>query len=465
MFLKQDSLKTSTEAFPSRTVAKPVFFGLFAFLSFLAVSVSFGLPILTPLVLFLGAFSFFLFFTKPQAFLFALIFVRMSLDYTSQYFTVSILERSFTLSELFGIAIAVIGIITVLQKGKDLPKFRLLPAFILIGLWGAVSLFFSIMPSSTLRDLLRIFDLFTFAFLAFVTVRNRADFKRLLEALFITFIIPLGVGFYQYAAGIGFQDESSPIPRIFGTFAHPNVFSLALFTVFALAVLYRTEFAKTTKSRVLTVIFLGATGLAMLLTLSRVAWLATAVFFLIIAVFRNRKLLLPMILLPIFFLALSGTLRERVMQSFDLNPDSSIAWRLTLWSDNIRKTFIDGREWYGYGLETFPSASEELRGIALGSNDAHNDFVKFFVEGGYTGLATFLTFIGLIFLPLSRRYKNATDTGIKTVFGIIIVALIAIEFSAFSDNVFRNTPLWIIFFTATGGALGAFRAPQEEDPS
>ncbi len=164
-----------------------------------------------------------------------------------------------------------------------------------------------------------------------------------------------------------------------------------------------------------------------------------------------------MILIPIFILALSGTLRERAIQSFDLNPDSSIAWRLTLWSDNIRKTFIDGREWYGYGLETFPSASEELRGIVLGSNDAHNDFVKFFIEGGYIGLASFIAYLGLLFFPLVRSYRNTPGKDVKTIFGVLIVLLIAIEFSALSDNVFRNTPLWIIFFAAAGGALGAFK--------
>ena len=436
---------------------KLIVFSLIAFLLFLFVSTSYGFSIFTPFFLILGAFALFLFLSKPQIFLFALIFVRMLLDYSSQYFTVSILERSFTFSELFGIAIAAVGIITLIRKGKELRKFQLLPAFLLILFWGTVSLTFSIESSSTLRDLLRIFDLFTFAFLAYVTISDRTDFKRLLESLFIAFIIPLGVGLYQYAAHIGFQDESSPIPRIFGTFAHPNVFSLALFAIFALAILYRTEFAETKWSRALTIVFLWVSGFAILLTLSRVAWIATAIFFLIIAVFRNRKLILPMILIPIFILALSGTLRERAIQSFDLNPDSSIAWRLTLWSDNIRKTFIDGREWYGYGLETFPSASEELRGIVLGSNDAHNDFVKFFIVGGYIGLASFIAYLGLLFFPLVRSYRNTPGKDVKTIFGVLIVLLIAIEFSALSDNVFRNTPLWIIFFAAAGGALGAFK--------
>jgi putative inorganic carbon (hco3(-)) transporter len=425
-----------------------------AFLAFLGVTFAFGLSPYIPLFLFLGLAALALFVFKPHLFLGILVLVRMSLDYTSQFFTITALEHQFTLSEVFGISIGVIGFLTLVRNGRKCITYPLLPPFALLTIWGGLSLFYSISPSSTLRDLLRIFDLFTFGFLAYSTVRTRVDFKRLLEWLFLSFLIPLTVGFYQFAAGIGFQDESSPIPRIFGTFVHPNVFSLVLTVIFSLGILYRTAFAESKREQFFSSCFIALTTLSIILTLSRIAWVAAGIFLFFFAVASARKIILPLVLVPLIILALSGTIRERVIQTFDFNPDSSILARTNLWNDNIQKTFIDGRAWYGYGLESFPTASEELRGIRLGSNDAHNDYVKFFVEGGYVGLGIFLLYIALLFYPLLARYLHAADKEIKTVFFILFLVLVSIEISALTDNVFRNTPLWIIFFTAAGGAFG-----------
>ncbi|NTV54886.1 MAG: O-antigen ligase family protein [Candidatus Moranbacteria bacterium] len=442
----------------TRADAKTVFFVSSTFLGFLGISYLFGLSPFVPLLAFLGLTALALFIFSPKVFLFILIVVRMSLDYTSQYFTLSVFEHQLTLSEAFGVGIGVIGLLTLVRNARRLASFPLLPPFVLMMLWGALSFFYSLSPSSTLRDLLRIFDLFTFGFLAYTVVRDRNDFKRLLQLLLFSFLVPLLVAFYQSVAGIGFQDESSPIPRIFGTFAHPNVFSLALFAALALGVLYRTEYASSKGEKFLSSSFLVAAGLAMVLTLSRVAWVAAAVFFLILSAYRYRKIILPLILIPVLAFALSDTIRVRTTQTFDLNPDSSIAWRLGLWSDNVRKTYVDGREWYGYGLESFPVASEDLRGIKLGSNEAHNDYVKFFVEGGYIGLIVFLTYVVLILRSLFLGFRNTKDdTRLKTTFGLLVILLLSIEASALSDNVFRNTPLWIVFFSAAGGALSLSR--------
>lgn len=392
-----------------------------------------------------------------KALLFMLIFIRMSLDSSSQYFSVSIFEKSITLSQILGIGMAALGLVLIVSKWYVCRRFPLVLPFALLGLWGIATLPFSIAPQATAQELLRIFGLFTVALLAFMNIRTIADFKELLIILFASFLIPITVGLYQYAFGIGFADETVSIPRIFGTFAHPNVFSLTLFSVFFLGILFLSTFAKNEKEKSGSIIFLATSGLALLLTFSRVAWIALFTALSLLALWRYRKALVLLLAIPILLFTFSGTVRDRVVGSFDRTPDSSIAWRMTLWDDMLRKTAIDGKNVTGYGLDTFPIVSEDLRGIALGSNDAHNDFVKFFVEGGYVGLATFLTFLFSILFVLISAFRGARDHRMKIAFGSLLILFSAMEFSALSDNAFKNTPLWWIFFAVLGGALGTLR--------
>jgi O-antigen ligase len=100
-------------------------------------------------------------------------------------------------------------------------------------------------------------------------------------------------------------------------------------------------------------------------------------------------------------------------------------------------------------MNTFPLVSESIRGIRLGSNDSHNDFVKFFVEGGIIGLTVFL----LSLLLIGRALFLAIHTGqgaMRSAFVLTGILFLVLEVAALSDNVFKNTPVqWLFFITAS----------------
>jgi hypothetical protein len=181
-------------------------------------------PVIVPAGVMLVASSILL--SRPLALLALLIIARMSLDIFGNTYSIVLGDSfSLSLSQAIGIEVAVLGTVALFLFRRNLPKLPLITPLFSILLWGFLSLLVSIDTSMTAREILRVFDLLILFALAFVAVRTRSDFRKLLILFFASSIIPIAAGIYQFAFDIGFQDESVNIPRIFGTFSHPNIFS------------------------------------------------------------------------------------------------------------------------------------------------------------------------------------------------------------------------------------------------
>ena len=165
-------------------------------------------------------------------------------------------------------------------------------------------------------------------------------------------------------------------------------------------------------------------------------------------------LLFPLIFFPLILFVFSQTFQDRVLESFHPGPDSSILWRQNLWHDVTTKSIQDGNYWFGSGMDTFPIMSESLRGIYLGSNDPHNDFVKFFVEGGVVGVVIYVLYLTSILFILIKNYlRSHPKSALQLSFGMLILFFIALMLASLTDNVFKNTPVQWLFFIALGGLL------------
>ncbi len=437
---------------------------LAAVLSFGSVlSLLFHISLILPLLL-IGAILMILFlFRSPQSLLFSLIVVRMSLDYSAQFYTFTIQNISLSLSQLLGVGIALLGIMLLILKRRSLATFPLNTAFAIIFLWGIATLSYSLYPKNSLQELLRIFDLFVLGFLAFIAIKDQRSFQRLLLAFFASSVLPILFGLYQFIFGIGLQDENVSVLRIFGTFSHPNVYSLYLFSLVVFGTLYLLLFAQKVRSQMLTLTLLGIFTVMLLLTFARVAWVALFLFVFLLALFRFRLLLFPLILIPFVLFVFSSSFQARVNESFTLDPDSSIVWRQTLWHDVTRYSIQEGHLIFGSGMDTFPKVSESVRGTKNGPNDPHNDFVKFFIEGGIVGIIIFIAYLlSLLALLITHYRKNKKEMVLHLSFGVMILFFFTLELSSLTDNVFKNTPVQWIFFTVFGALLSLSQKNHQE---
>ncbi len=412
--------------------------------------------LLLPVALMAGIAGIVALFRNPLALLMTLIVVRMSLDYSSQYLTLNLFGLSLSLSQLLGLGIAGFGIIFILLHIRTLTRYALVVPYGLVIIWGLGTLLYSISPSSSAQEVLRIFDLFVVGFIAYASVERYRDYRRILMAIFISSLIPIAFGLYQFAFGIGLSDENVSALRIFGTFSHPNVFSLYLFTVAAVATIYLIVYARKDGARLLTLLYIGLVLFTLLLTFARIAWIALFVFLLLLAFWRFRFLLLPLILLPIVLTAFVPAVNQRVVEALNPTADSSIVWRQNLWHDMILKTRLEERVRYGSGLDTFRISSEQLRGERFGSNESHNDFVKFYVEGGLVGLGVLTLYLMTFAFPILQVKRLSPSHSLKNMAVLLLLLLATLVISSLSDNVFKNTPVQWILSIVIGGFLALF---------
>lgn len=457
--MEQKSLSpTGESATTPFTDARTYVVGLAIFFVLALIASFIGASFLIPIAAFLSAGAVYLLFKNPLLLLAALIVVRMSLDYSSQFITLTLFDRTFSLSQLLGIGIAALGALFILFHGRALGRFPLLLPYGLVILWGLGTISYSIAPATSLQETLRVFDLFVVGFLAYASVERYRDYRFLLMAIFISSILPILFGIYQFVFGIGLTDENVSAIRIFGTFSHPNVFSLYLFVVAAVAGIYFLVYARQDRARLLSGLYLGLVLVALLLTYARIAWISLFVFALLIALWRYRFLLFPLILLPLVLTAFVPAVNERVMETLNPTPDSSIVWRQNLWHDMILKTNLEDRHWLGSGMDTFRISAETLRGERFGSNESHNDFVKFYVDGGLVGLAVFALYLITFAFPAMKIRRLTPSHSLKNMAALLLLLTLTLVIASLSDNVFKNTPVQWILAIVMGGFLALYHA-------
>lgn len=396
---------------------------------------------------------------RPTALLGFLMFIRMSLDHLSESVQLSINDSfSLSLSQILGVFLLFVSMLLFGFHFKKLQNFPLWKAFLPLMLFGFLSLIWSINTTNSLQEIARIFSIFSISFLAFISLSNPKDLKKIFLLILLASIIPAIEAMRQIVTGTGLADAVVGTPRPFGTFAHPNTLALFSYSIsVVLILLFELQKQHKAPARLLiwiTPAFLIFTGI-LLFTYTRIAWIVFFLFLFCMAVWRYREWLFPLIAIPILAIALVPTVQNRFLESFETHADSSIAWRESMWSDMTTKLHIDGRQYLGTGIDTFDRYTERFRGDRFGSVDAHNDFVKFFVEGGWFGLGLFLLSLFLLtreihsLWSLPEPYRDLA----------IIFAFYAgtLFFAMFSDNVFKNTPLLWIFFTLFGALLALKR--------
>jgi putative inorganic carbon (hco3(-)) transporter len=419
--------------------------------------------LLLPVVAVAGGVALLLLFRAPLFLLGTLVVIRMSLDYSSQFIAFEFFERTFSLSQLLGLGIAGLGALALLLYRREIMAFPLVLPYGLVLLWGATTLLYTLSPAASLQELLRIFDLFTIAFLAFVAVRRYRDYRFLLMAIFVSSVPPIFFGLSQIATGTGLVDENVSAIRIFGTFSHPNVFSLYLFAIAAIAGIYFLVYARKDNARLFTGLFLLLVLGTLFLTYARIAWIALFLFAFFVTVWHFRFLLVPLLLLPVVLITFVPAVQERVNESLHPSADSSVVWRQNLWHDMLLNAKIEQQTLFGSGLDTFRFIADALRGERFGSTDSHNDFVKFYIDGGRIGLGIYGLFLLLFLYPAWQIRRVTPSHSLKYAATLLLFLLLTLMVASLSDNVFKNTPVQWLIAIVYGGLLALYRASLPRD--
>jgi len=413
---------------------------------------------------------FILLFTSPFAFLSTLLLIRPSLDRMSEFFTLPIpfaQDVSITLAQAIGASVVLLGVVFFFQFRKRIVRIPLFSIFTLLLVWGALTLFYSIDPTQTLYELFRLFSIFFVFALGYFTISNEKRFQTLLGIILLSCAIPILAGWWQFINGIGYTDSEFSIARMYGTFAHPNIFALYLVVASAAgAILF--SIAKRQSEKAFAAFGLLAILATLLFTYARGAWGAFLAFTGLFVLIKKPKIIPLFAIFPLVAFLFFPVVQNRVEDILHPSSTSSFSWRLTLWHDTISQTFSEGKQLLGHGLGTFETLAENLRGSRFDVHNPHSEFVRSFVEGGYAGLLVFLVFSLAPFIVITRNFLNARSEptseqtkNAQTVFLILGCLFVSLLLLSFTDHVLRSTMAQWTLFAMLGGALRVYGKQKE----
>lgn len=332
---------------------------------------------------------------------------------------------------------------------------------------------FSIMPGSSLRFLAFYLTCFLLVLLFMVSIRTREDMAGVL-AIILTGITISGLyGIYQNFRGVPVNASwidttlnQGSMSRVYSFFYNPNNFAeiIVLFLPFYMAAFFNA------KSLFKKLIYLGLAVppfVALLLTLSRSAWIAFAVAGFVYVFFKEKRLIPVFLLLGVLSIPLlpqSIIMRIRTIT----NPeDTSMEIRLQMYQTILP---IVKDYWFtglGLGNETLLRVSRNYysfmpNGAMLAHS--HNLYFQIWLETGIAGILTFLAFIGstvkksikTICTSKDSYVNNILIAGLASLSGIFVIGLV--EYVWFYQRVM------LLFWVVIGIMLAALciRKLQEE---
>jgi len=224
------------------------------------------------------------------------------------------------------------------------------------------------------------------------------------------------------------------------------------------------QFMKRIKVKLLSYALVGATLLAMMYTFSRASYVAILFSVLVLAILKDRKLL---IVLAVFLFTWQIVLPTAVQQRINMTQNSdgrledSAQERVDLWT--AAKATIIGSPIVGTGFATF-QYGEHVANL----KDTHNWYVKVLVETGLIGFIFAMMLLQQMFSTAYRLFKNGQDPLYRGLgLGLFLAVCSCAVANLFGD---RWTYLeimgmmWVLVGAATrANDLAALEAPAEDE--
>lgn len=401
-------------------------------------------------------------FVNPLAGLLLLIIIRPTLDIFTSRSIISLGEYSLNIASFLAIIAIIFTSFLALINFRKFPSLPLKIPLALFILTTFASIFYSANSATSIIEWLRILSIFSLYILGFILIRNPQDFKKLIYTVILSVFIPGLVAFYQFFTQTGMTIIDEGITnRIFGTFAHPNLFAYYLTIPLALLIFILLKKEKIKNFELFPALFFIPIFVLLMLTFTRGAWVVFLIIILILGIIKYKKFLLGALLGLILIYLIFPPLHNRVNDLFQYKPGSSIQWRINLWKDSI--SYSKERLIGGHGIGTANQIILSRRGEELGSPDPHNDYLKILIENGTIGIVSYLVVIISLLITLFLKLIKSQSIENKNLYLLFIGITVALYFMSFADNILRNTALQWVFWLLLGALFATYQNTQLSD--
>lgn len=260
--------------------------------------------------------------------------------------------------------------------------------------------------------------------------------EQFIKIIFFSSLAPLLFGFKQAITKTGVHEAG--FNRIFGTFAHQNVYAEYLVLVIFLAFYMFSRAPKKTWQKKIFGGLLCLYLLSLCLTYTRTLWIAFAISILMYIFLKrgsSKKIVYLVVILSIFGAAFSQ-IKDRFKDiSHSEGNRSSWQWRIELWRDAIKD--LQKHPFLGNGLGMF----EKEQGVM-----AHNDYLRTSYESGIpSAFITLLFFIFLFSYSMFAALKASDDEQDRFLIATSLVLTLFIASQAV--NTLRNTTIMVYYLS------------------
>jgi O-antigen ligase len=388
----------------------------------------------------------------PRSGLFLFLLTRPALDYFTDQGMLSLFSYEINLASLWGVAALILATRVVYANFNHIRRIPLSKPWMIFLLIVLATIPFSIHTTLSIRELTRILTIVAFFVLGYSVITENKHFTTQIKVIIFSILAPGTLAYYQF-----FTDSGLTLPleniynRIYGTFAHPNLFAFYLIIPLVLSlIIVLIKNKKEMATYGFGILMAGLLGL-LVLTYTRGAWIAFLLAVLTLGIIRYRKVLLIGVVVFTLLYATIPTVQERAARVIKPDPYGSIVWRLGLWEDGFNYTLQ--KPILGHGAGTAKDVIAKNRGEAKGSPHPHNDYLKIALEYGFLGLAAYLYLLISALVLLYKTYKAEERVNFKNIYLGILALTFTIFLMSFGDNMIRNTALQWTLWSLIGGAL------------
>jgi O-antigen ligase len=257
-------------------------------------------------------------------------------------------------------------------------------------------------------------------------------------------ILPIAVGVVQAMTGTG-NHEDGNLNRVFGSFTHPLTFGSYLLPLVILGIAGVAKIRG--PARLLAVAYTATTATLLFLTYNRTTILLLFVGLGVYAMLELGRIRLAdilrlgaalAVLVVVGWFVFGNQIAERfsgvsitnsaIQEALTLGSQNSFQWRIVNWAILIELGLSHPIVGHGLGMTTILNPLiQASSGIPF---NAHDDYVRFFFEGGLIGLGIYTAFVATLAMWLFRVRKALHAVDESVAYAIIASLAALYVFSA-----------------------------------
>ena len=407
---------------------------------------------------------------RMEYFVLLVLFIRPSLDILKSGSADSAAAPGSLLAVLF-VVVSAFWLIAQRRAGAQRhPDSMVQRSLLVFGAAATLSLVDTANVRSTAADLIRTIAIVMMFFVVERILEHTRRPELFVGAILASAVAPLIIGFAGSYVGLTVTETKDGVSRVHSTFGLANPYAYYLVSVGIILV----AIAAATAGRPRSLALAGAaiTGVALLTTQVRGAWIAFAVGLIAIGFLAGRKILLGVLLV----MAMTWVAVPDIASQFsnvsttsagNAVAEDSLTWRVRHWQAIL--PLANANPVTGVGLNTVAELAPD------GTNKlAHNDYLRAYVELGVLGLGAFLCMLATMLMTSWRAWLSATVPTTRAVSLASFGVLLGLVVGGLSDNLMSSiVEMWpVSAIVACAGwalrhpsGLTSFVSPSDYTPS